>query len=284
MEPAIDSRTIVPNSSRRPLAALWSVVRFGLCVLLISLTMSLLAAPWFELSWWHVIRRCVSIAAALSLWISIRTFERRSVRSYGFSRFGEGKRQLFFGVVLGLGMLALMLGIGLVSGTCRIDVTPDRLKLWRTVLGFIPAVALVSILEELVFRGFLLQHLLAYSRPLAVFASSALYAIVHLKETAFTAGTWLELGGLLLLGVILAISYLLTQQLYLSIGLHAALAYGARINKLLIEFSDSSLSWLVGTSRLVNGLAGWVALLGIGAVVMWWARASREGGVPHGNA
>ena len=88
----------------------------------------------------------------------------------------------------------------------------------------------------------------------------------------------LQLGGLFLLGEVLSLSYLRTGQLYLPMGLHAVLAYGVRVNKLLIEFTDLSLSWLVGTSRLVNGLASWVMLLGIGGIVFWRGRFSNEGG------
>jgi len=108
------------------------------------------------------------------------------------------------------------------------------------------------------------------STPLAVTVSSTLYAVVHLKTPEWTFLTALELGGLFLLGCLLAFCYLRTQQLYLAIGLHASLAYGARLNKLLIEFSDPSMAWLVGTSRLINGVASWIALLVIGAAIAWW--------------
>ena len=67
-------------------------------------------------------------------------------------------------------------------------------------------------------------------------------------------------------------AYLRTNSLYLSIGLHAVLAYGARVNKLLMQFTDPSLAWFTGTSRLVNGLVGWLVLLGIGGVILRWAR------------
>ena len=252
----------------------------------LGFVLSLLVLPWAGLPWWSVFRRCVSIAAALSLWLCIKQFERRSWRSYGLPRGREGIRHLRFGMLLGLGTLGLLLASGLVSGACRIDLTPDRVKLWRTVLGFIPAAGVVSLLEELVFRGFVLQHLLACSKPLAITVSSALYAVVHLKETAtVTAATGLELGGLFLLGGVLALSALRTGQLFVAIGLHAAFAYGARVNKLLIDFPDPSLSWLVGTSRLVNGLVGWLALLAVGGIVIWWGRTSRQGGgARHGEA
>ena len=258
-------------------AVLW----FGLSVVFFAALLTLLALPWVDLSWWKILRRSVSIASALSLWLCITRLERRSIRSYGFAKGGAGKREWWFGLLVGAAALTVMLGIGLMTGVCRISITPDRVKLWRTLLGFLPAAVLVGVLEELVFRGYLLQHLLAWSPTAAVLVTSTLYAFVHLKSPEWTLHTSLELIGLFLLGVVLSFSYLRTHRLYLAAGLHAVLAYGARVNKLVIVFQDLSMSWLSGTSRLVNGVFGWVALLFIGGLVWWWTRRV-EGGVGDG--
>ena len=250
-------------------------------MLCLALLFSLLITPWTHLSLWKVFRRCVSVSAALSLWLFIRKLERRSFRSYGFAEPKTGKREFLFGVLLGCGGLGLLFGAYLVFGVCRIRITPDVARLWRTVGGFLPLAVLVGVLEELVFRGMILQHLMTCSKGLAVVGSSALYAAVHLKSAAWNLAVWYELLGLFLLGGLLALTYLLTRRLYLAVGLHAVLAYGARVNKLLVEFTDPSLTWLVGTSRLVNGVAGWIALLGMAGMVIWWARWSRQGGVHH---
>lgn len=281
MGPAVNNQATQGDRTSGVIA----VMRFGLCVLVASLLLSAVASPWVDLPWWKVFRRCVSIAAALSVWLCTQVFDRRSLRSYGLGPLREGKRHLVLGLLVGLGAVGMMLAVGLVTGSCRVSISPDRIKLWRTILGFIPAAVLVGLLEELVFRGVILQHLARHSRGFAVAASSGLYALVHLKILSFGLQTWMELGGLFLLGGLLSFTYLWTQQLYLAIGLHASLAYGARVNKLLIEFPDTSRSWLVGTNRLVNGLAGWVALVGIGIAVMWWVRwAQNRGGARHGTA
>lgn len=279
-EPAIGS--VVPHPAAAHATwgqALRPVARFTACVLAVGLVLTGLAMPWVEMPWWKVFRRCASIAAAISLWLCVQRFERRSWASYGLARSREAARQLGVGLLLGLGTLGLMLMLGLLTGACQMHVTPDRLRLWRTVLGFLPAAGLVSVLEELVFRGFILQHLLLVSRGFAVIASSVAYALIHLKgaETV-TLALGMELVGLMLLGIVLCLSYLSTRQLFLAIGLHAAFAYGARVNKLLITFPDPSLSWLVGTSRLVNGLASWAALLAVAGIVVWWAKASSHQG------
>jgi putative exosortase-associated protein (TIGR04073 family) len=241
-------------------------------IVCISAVITLSALPFTDHTWWKVVRRSASIAAGLSLWLCIVKFERRPLSSYGFASWAAGKRELRFGLLAGAAALAIMLAAALAADVCRIAVTPDRAKLWRTLMGFLPAAGLVAVLEELVFRGYLLQHLMRWSRAGAVVLTSALYAAVHLKSPEWTHLTTLELGGLFLLGTVLALSYLRTGALFLAVGLHAALAYGARVNKLLIAFNDSSTAWLTGTSRLVNGACGWIVLLALAAVIWWWTR------------
>ena len=252
-----------------------AVLLFGLSVVFFASLITVLMHPLVDFSWWRVFRRSVSVASALSLWLCITRIERRSIRSYGFTRGEAGRSGLWFGLLLGATALFLMLGVGLATGVCQIALSPDRVKLWRTLLGFLPAALMVGVLEELVFRGYLLQHLLSWSPKAAVFLTSLLYALVHLKTPEWTMHTSLELGGLFLLGTVLSFSYLRTRQLYLAAGLHAVLAYGARVNKLVIQFQDLSQSWLSGTSRLVNGLVGWIALGSIAGLIWWWTRSPR---------
>jgi len=170
-------------------------------------------------------------------------------------------------VLLGVGTVFLVGGLYLATRVCRIAVTPDQAKLWRVVLGFLPAAGLVGLVEELIFRGYVLQQLLACSTRLAVSGSSLLYALVHVRLGWIWPQSSLELVGLFLLGWVLAHSVLLTRQLYLAIGLHAGLAYCARVNKLIVEFTQPSLQWLIGTNRLVNGAVAWLALLGVGRII-----------------
>ena len=257
--------------------------RLCLSIVLLSLILSALAVPWVKLPWWNVLRRCVSIAAALSVVICARTFEHRTLRSYGFFDRKAGKTQFLLGILLGIGALTVIGTLGLASGAYHISIIADRLRLWRTVLTFVPIACLVGVLEELVFRGFILQHLLASSKSIAVIANSALYAVVHLKTKTLTWDTYFELIGLFLLGVVLSLSFLRTRQLYLAVGLHATLAYGARVNKLLIEFPHPSISWLFGTTRLINGLMSWITLLGVVGVVVWRTRRLHRGGVGDGR-
>ena len=262
-------------------SAWWSVGRFGFSVILLTALFSLIAIPWVDLRWWRIVRRCASIAAACSLWWCIRRLERRRFADYGLRWSREARRMTLVGAVAGAGALGILLAVGLAAGVYDIALTPDRAKLWGTVLGFIPGAALVAVLEELVFRGYLLQHWLGCSRWLALVASSAVYAIVHIKTREFGGSLGMEITGLFVLGVVLALTVLWTHQLWLAIGLHAALAYGAQVNRLVIAIPNSSLTWLVGSNRLINGVAAWAALGLLAGIVWWWTHRTQQGGQAH---
>ncbi len=275
--PAPRPTPLQPYSAPSCRAGLSTIAVFVLAVALLSVALSAIATPLFGLSWWKTLRRCVSISAVLSLWYTVRVVQRLPFRAYGFVPLREGQRHVRFGLAVGAAALGVLCLLGLWSGLCRIDVTPDRARLWRTLLLFVPGALLVSVVEELVFRGMLLRNLLGCSRWFAVSASSVAYALVHLREPAVTWLIWQELAGLTLFGVVLALSALRTRQLWLAIGLHAALAYGARVNKLVCTFPpDPAWSWFTGTSRLVNGVAGWIALVVIGALVVWWTTSTQQ--------
>ncbi len=155
---------------------------FTLCVALVGLLLGVIAKVWVDLSWWSVFRRCVSIAAALSLLIFLRAIHRQPIRSLGLGPWQPvGKRHFLRGVWLGCSTVAVILGIYFLTGVCRIRIHPDTARVWRTLIAFVPAAVLVGVLEELVFRGYVLQQLLACSTWVAVVGSSAAYAVVHLR-------------------------------------------------------------------------------------------------------
>lgn len=266
-----------PRSTAGCRDAWWQVIRYALTLAAIAAALTLAASPFVDLPPLKVFRRCVSIAAAAALWITVRHGLHRSLRSYGF---GHARRHLWLGLALGAGAVALLGASGAALGIYHLEVTPDRARLLRVAGLFLPAALLIGVLEELVFRGFLLQSLQACSRTVAVLVSSGAYSLVHLRSTAVSVPVAMELAGLFLLGLVLAGSYFKTGQLYLAVGLHAAMAYAARVNKLVMHI-DPELWWLGGTNRLINGLLGWGAVLLVGAIIWRWPAPPERGGVPH---
>lgn len=231
---------------------------------------SSVARIWIhDLPLWKIFRRCASVSAILVLW---HTFRRQPhpFRSLGLGPWREGRGALASGIVLGVAMVSCLTLTYDALDVIRIEVWTDTARVIRTLVTFVPAIGLVAVLEELTFRGYLLQQFLACSRWFALTASSLLYAVVHLRPQMVWPESGFELVGLFLLGWVLATAALRTRSLYLAIGLHASLAYFARVNKMFIEFNDPSTVWLMGSHRMVNGLIGWAALLLLALLVSRW--------------
>ncbi len=240
---------------------LHAALRLLLVTVFIAFVLSLLALPFLDMPWWKILRRCASISATLSLLWCVHFKENRSLASYGLAWSRSALGELQMGIAAGAIGLGFLLAVGFLTGAYHISLYPDRLKLWRVLITFMPMALLVGVLEELFFRGYLFGNLKLLSPKLAVILSSALYSIVHLRTFEFQASVVRELIGLFLLGSILCLSYLWTKRLWLAIGLHAVLAYGARVNKLVLGIAHLDPAWLMGTSRLINGAAGWVSLI-----------------------
>ena len=83
------------------------------------------------------------------------------------------------------------------------------------------------IIEEIVFRGYLLSSLEKYGRALAVAITVLLFVLIHypgwwLLETHSTIGGWIQAsGGIFLLGIILSIVFLRYKSLLACIMIHS---------------------------------------------------------------
>ncbi len=241
---------------------------FALAIGLMSLLLSLVIHPYVQLSWWKIFRRSASVSAVATLFMTIRYIRPQSLRSLGLSSWKDGKFEFLFGLFLGFGAILVISTGYLTARVFQVAVDPDRAQVALRLFALLPAVGLIALVEELIFRGYILEQLLSYSSSFAVVGSSLAYALVHLRSYFEWPHTLLELLGLFFFGCVLALSRLRTKRLYLGMGLHASLAYCALTNKWLVTFPHARLHWLVGTSRLVNGLIPWLVLAGVAWVII----------------
>jgi hypothetical protein len=228
--------------------------------------------------------------------------DRRPFRDFGFALGPEWSADLAFG--LGLGAL-LMCAIFLVQWSLGwLEVS----ELWRTpIAGMSFARALltpvvifgcVGTLEELVFRGYLLRNLaegLAFRRlggppgglVVATLLSSVVFALGHVDNPN---ATWVSTINVGLAGLFLALAFLLTGQLAISIGLHItwnlfqASAFGFPVSgttvirtTVLATTETGPDVWTGGPFGPEAGLVGVLAMLvGIAALLAWvrWRRGA----------
>lgn len=104
-------------------------------------------------------------------------------------------------------------------------LTSAESELWIQILAL---VILVPIAEELLFRGIIQGELsLRFSRVVTVIASSVIFALFHFD---FIQGTYVFFAG-----IILALAYELTKNLFVPIGMHMVFNFvgGGVLNRVL---------------------------------------------------
>jgi uncharacterized protein len=245
-----------------------------------------LAAFDFE-TYFH---RALLIAALALLWPLLRSLRVRGWKDLGLERNPRPGADVLAGFLIAA--VPLLCG-GVVLITLRI-YSLRHAFLWAKMPEVLIAASVVPILEELLFRGFILGVLLrGFSRLNALLMTSALFSIIHfLKAPERTSPNesvnWLsgfvsiahsfwQFGNPLLLaagfltlfaiGCILADARLQTHSLWLPIGLHAGWifangAFGRAAHRQALVLPWLGKDLLVGIVPLIIALASWALMRG----------------------
>ncbi len=144
----------------------------------------------------------------------IHYIDRCSLKQLGFQRQHAGSDSLL-GLLLGAAIMSLGFYSLLWMGEIGIaGIHADFLNLLFCFLLFV----MVSVSEELLFRGYVLNNLMqSFNKYIALLASSVLFALMHLANPNFG---WVELLSLTLAGIVLGLSYVYTKSLWFPIALH----------------------------------------------------------------
>lgn len=245
------------------------------------------------------VNRALLALALLGLWPFLRILGVRSWSSVGLIRSAQAWRQLGLGFLVGFASLALVAIIAFAFGARKLNPHLTTSLLLSGVFKALLSAGVVAFLEELLFRGALLGSLRrAHSWVVALLVSSAVYSIVHFfqrpqspSEIHWTSGfvilgrmlhgfvDWqLLIPGFLTLtvvGAILALAFLQTGALYLSIGLHAGWVFWLKFYGLLTVqqplAQQYSLFW--GTGKLFDSTLALTILLPV--LLLFWRNYAR---------
>jgi membrane protease YdiL (CAAX protease family) len=162
------------------------------------------------------------VAFSVSVILARRFLDRRSFVSLGFKLDRQVLPDLLTGIFIPLIMMGsiylIMAGLGWLQFrdfSWRID--PLRVVLGQ-VLFFFLIFVIVGFQEELLFRGYQLQTVASGTNLFwGLVISSLLFGFLHLTNPN---ATWISSLGIFFAGLFLALGYLWTGQLWLSIGLH----------------------------------------------------------------
>jgi membrane protease YdiL (CAAX protease family) len=157
---------------------------------------------------------------------------------------------VYAGIQLGLAATALLAGDGIHAG---IALRADP----RAVLGGVIAQLLgTALVEEAVFRGFLLRQLALRMRIAPAVAAAALaFALWHLPHRSDLGLRGLELAASLAVaglgGVVASYLYLRSRNLWIAVALHALFN-----DAVPLVASPVSAQWILGA--LVIGVIAWI--------------------------
>jgi membrane protease YdiL (CAAX protease family) len=179
------------------------------------------------------------------------------------------------GLLRALALLALVVVALLAWGGAR-WIGPAGLD-GGEVLNALALLLGVGFAEELVFRGWLWGELrLQMAARGALLLQAAVFALVHPWSQAGGLGAVGLLGGLLLLGLNLALVRRDDGDvLWGAVGLHGGLVGGwFALQAGLLELLPGAPPWLAGPGgsqpNPIGGLVGWIGLGGLLVLRRWW--------------
>lgn len=227
--------------------------------------------------------RVVLVSVLLFLVPAYRLSGLRGRADFGIPKRSNWKRLFGIGLVVAAASMLVVYGAGLLAGVygpAELDggVVGDVLKI---MIGML----LVGVIEEILFRGYILNALRTSLGPVAaVLLSSALFAVVHFIKPAepesvnWSSGFllvtnlfakagdtfWPEVCTLFFMGTVLATLSLWTRSVFLAIGLHAGWVWIMMLFRLFTE-NQGRLVWLYGPGEWIS--KGWIGP--IMAVLVW---------------
>ena len=177
---------------------------------------------------------------------------------------------LGWGIILGIGSLT---AVFLVEWGCGL-INWQGQNGSKLLLSIFPVLCLalgISFIEELIFRGFLINELNAdWSYWVSAIASSLLFALLHLVWEQ--KKTIPQLPGLWLMGMVLVLATAIGKgNIGIAWGLHTGWIVGLTCidSAELISYKTDSQSWLTGINREpLAGLFGILCLLLTGTVLL----------------
>lgn len=209
------------------------------------------------------------VLAPLVLW-GFNTAEGTTFADYGVVFNGASLLSLMVG--LGVGILGVGLLFGLERWATWIELNlANRSQFFVALLPTLAIGLAVSVIEELVFRGLLLNLLRHdYALWVAAAGSSLIFALLHLVWEGIEVAP--QLPGLWLMGIVLVIArWVDGGSLGLASGLHAGWIWGmASLDAAqLIHYTDRAPEWMVGLKKqpLAGGMG--LLLLGVTGGILW---------------
>jgi len=196
----------------------------------------------------------VFFSALASNWLTLRIYENSHIVSLGLWLNRAGWINLGWGLIGGIVSACLVLLPPLAAGAAHLAPEPSEPPSAGTILFVMGLLALGAAGEELFFRGYGFQRLLASLGPYAtILPVGVVFAFLHeLNPNASPFGIANTAG----FGILFGYAYLRSRDLWLPIGLHFGWnftlpLFGVNVSGLRINVTGHEMTWTAG--RLWSG-------------------------------
>ncbi|MFQ5714354.1 MAG: lysostaphin resistance A-like protein [Candidatus Scalinduaceae bacterium] len=235
-----------------------------------------------------VTRRLLMLAALIVFVIFRKSLRIGPLMASGMTLRAGYFRKFLFGFLMAIISLLIYYFLALLFGAwiVHIDYNSTGIVVSK-IIKYILIGCLIGFIEEVFFRGFVLQSFMEdMSLPIAVCTTSLIYSILHFfrADVHVAPGFQAFVGfktmaqffkplflqfiinlpsiiGLFLVGVVLSYAFIRTRSLYLSIGLHSGWVFMMKSDSLFLVRIRERFEWFFGDSQLVTGLLIWFFLI-----------------------
>ncbi len=216
------------NRSERRLRAFWRVL---LLMLAMAVQIAAVVLLFGETMEDPVIQNLVfGGLGILNIFLAAKWWDHRPMRELGMQMGRAWWADFTFGLLLGFLLMALVFAVEYSQGWVAVTgtlVTVNGASFLSSLMLTTLVMIMIGFNEEMIFRGYLLKNCTeGFSRLpgklaplLAALLISSLFGLVHARQPNATGVSTLNI---ILVGILLAMPYLITGRLGLSIGLHIA--------------------------------------------------------------
>lgn len=272
-------------------------------ILLLSAFLAPILFRFLPFKFERIFNRLIMIFSIAAAFFFVR-IGRETFVHYGMGWRFDSMKLFWQGFGLGVLTLVLLVSAEIFAGAAAWSPQPFQAGFYAGALAkALLTGVVVGVIEEFFFRGFVYSWIKDRWRwpwILSVGMTSVFYSLIHfvsrnrpfigphpefvdslkLMTAPFMAfQMWPELWphalGLFLFGVVLNMTSIRSGSLYPSIGLHAGCVFFVKSDALFVEFLGKGSKVWPG-SAMVDGLAGWIFLLLLGAVAVFIFKNNRK--------
>ena len=224
-------------------------IRLVVYIVLGFLSLSLLGWAFLDLGAVLGAVATVLSTAFLVNWISLRIYEHLNLRDLGLHWNRASSHNLALGIMAGAAAACLVLAPPLLLGLAHMVATPAEQPSWGAMVFTFAMLAAGAVGEELLFRGYGFQILLAAIGPYAtILPVGVLFALLHGNNPN---ATWFGLANTAAFGIVFGYAYLRSRDLWLPIGLHFGWnftlpLFGVNLSGLRMDVTGHEMAWRAG--------------------------------------